>query len=224
MILTENVIEPVAEAAALPGVFEHSVVLHDVPWEIYQALRWEENNNHLKMTYDRGELEIMSPRRKHEKISELTAQMVCQWVLLHNIEIEVGGNTTFCRKDLRRGLEPDHCYWIAHQAAVRGKDDIDLAFDPPPDLALEVEVSHSIITKLSIYEALGVPEVWRWRRGTWEVLRLSAARQYESQKQSLALPGFPLDLVAQLIEQRDIEGDTTLLKRFIKAISMSPPA
>lgn len=218
---------PVAQfmSEALPiETSEHSVVLREVTWEVYQSLRSEEGNNHLRMTYDRGELEIMSPSRKHEQISELTSLMICQWALVRRVEFALGGNTTFSRKDLARGLEPDHCYWIAHQAAVRGKDTIDLGVDPPPDLALEIEITRSSVSKLPIYQVLGIPEVWRFRRDVWEILKLNAARQYESQEESSVIPGFPLRFVEELLAQRGIESDYSLIQRFVAAITEPRPS
>jgi Uma2 family endonuclease len=119
---------------------------------------------------------------------------------------------------LRRGLEPDHCFWIAHQAAVRGKDEIDLAIDPPPDLALEIEVSRSAIPKLPIYRSLGVPEVWRWQREMFEVLTLAEDGEYVSQGQSSALAGFPIRVAEEFIRQREQASDTALIRQFRKAI------
>jgi len=176
----------------------------------------------LRMTYDRGELEIMSPSRKHERTSYLIGRMIDEWTVLVGIAVEAGRNTTFSRQDVSRGLEPDNCYWIAHQALVRGKEEIDLAVDPPPDLALEVDVTRSSIPKLPIYQALGVPEVWRWRLGMLEALQLDANGQYVQQRGSAALPGFPLKLVEQFLEQADREDDTALIRRFRKTIADLP--
>jgi len=197
---------------------EQRVLLRDISWETYQSLRLIEENHHLRMTYDRGLLEIMSPSRKHERVSHLIGLMIHEWTVLHDIGLESGGNTTFRREDLDRGLEPDHCYWIANEAKVRGKDEIDLSVDPPPDLALEVDVSHASVQKLPIYNALGVPEVWRWRHAMLEVLTLDNDGQYTPQKGSKALPRFPLRLVEDFLERRHMGNDTSLMKAFRKAI------
>lgn len=199
------------------------VVLHGVSWEVYQALRQPEENNHLRMTYDRGDLEIMSPQRKHGKIVSLLALMIYEWTRRHRIKIESGGNMTCDRADLERGLEPDLCYWIAQQAAVRGKDRIDLLVDPPPDLALEVDVSRSAIPKLPIYESLRIPEVWRWGAGL-EVLKVGKDLHYSVRTTSSALPGFPVSIAEDFLRQRDLEDETTLMERFEKAIAGSSPS
>jgi Uma2 family endonuclease len=201
-------------------VHESRIVLHDVPWGIYQDLR--ANNDGLRMTYDSGELEIMSPSRKHESVSYRIGLMIYEWTMLHRIAGTGGRNTTLSREDLLKGLEPDDCYWIANCAAVLDKEEIDLRIDPPPDLALEVDVSRSSIPKLPIYRSLGVPEVWRWRRGTLEVLALDAGNNYVAQPRSTVLPGFPLQLVEEFLEARG-EDDMALMHRFRKTIADMPP-
>ena len=205
-----------------PDIFEHRVVLHDVPWQTYQSLREAQPSGHLRMTYDRGELELMSPSRKHEKLAHHLALMIHEWMMLHQIAAEGGGSTTFSREDLLRGLEPDHCFWIANCTAVIDKDEIDLSIDPPPDLALEVDVTRSSIPKLPIYQSLGVPEVWRWRGGVLEVLVLDAAGVYVAQSGSSALPEFPLRLAEEYLASRS-ENSIALMQRFRKEIAQPRP-
>jgi len=197
---------------------EPSVLLQDISWDMYVALRSVGANNHMRMTYDAGALEIMSPSRKHAKISTLIAALITEWAVRHDLEVEFGGDTTFRSEDLSRGLEPDQCFWIARQAAVRGKDEIDLSVDPPPDLALEIEVSRPALAKLPIYRALGVPEVWRWREDQTEILVLTGD-EYVVQAESVALAGFPLRLADEFLRQREQASDTALVRQFRKAIA-----
>lgn len=204
-----------------PEIHEHRLLLHDVPWETYQALREANPSGHLRMTFDGGELEIMSPSRKHEKISHRLGLMIHEWTMLHHVGAEGGGSTTFSREDLLRGLEPDHCFWIANSAAIVDKDEIDLSIDPPPDLALEVDLTRSSIPKLPIYQSLCVSEVWRWWSGHLEVLVLSDNGLYVAASQSEALPGFPLRLAEEFAEALG-EDNVALMHRFRKAISQLP--
>jgi Uma2 family endonuclease len=197
---------------------EKRVYLGGVTWETYQALRQADENVHLRMTYDRGALEIVSPSRKHEQVSYLIGRMIDQWTLLHEIDIAAGRNTTFNREDLDRGLEPDNCYWISHEEAVRYQDEVDLHRDPPPDLVLEVDVTRSSIPKLPIYAALGVPEVWHWKLGTLEVLRLDAVGQYRPRKGSAELPRFPLATASKLLQDRAGRSDTAVIQTFVRSI------
>jgi Uma2 family endonuclease len=201
-----------------PQTFEHRTLLHNVPWETYQSLRAANPSGCLRMTYDNGELEIMSPSRKHERINYLIGRMIDEWTLLLEIEVAAGRNTTFSREDLLKGLEPDNCYWITSELTMRDKEEVDLTIDPPPDLALEVDVTRSSIPKLTIYQALGVPEVWRWRHDTLEILRLDDTGEYQQQPTSTELPSFPFDLAIEILAEREGNGDTTLIRRFIRRI------
>jgi Uma2 family endonuclease len=207
-----------ATAKIASEAFDHRVVLHDVSWQTYQRLRTANPSGALRMTYDRGQLEIMSPSRKHERISYLIGRMIDQWTLLRGIEVAAGRNTTFSRKDLEKGLEPDNCYWITHEREMRDQEEVDLTIHPPPDLALEVDVSRSSIPKLPIYQALGVPEVWRWRHDSLEVVRLDEDGHYQPQSESVELPRFPLDVAVRILNRREGQGDTTLVTQFVRRI------
>jgi Uma2 family endonuclease len=201
---------------------EWRIVLHGVPWDTYQTLRNADENYHLRMTYDRGALEIASPSLKHESISYMLGRTIDQWTLRHKIHIAAGRNSTFSRKDLERGLEPDNCYWITHEREIRGKDNVDLRFDPPPDFVLEVDVTSSSIPKIPIYAALGVPEVWHWNDDDkLEVLRLSVSGDYRAVRQSRELPKFPLKLAIMLVLDRHDMSDTEVISQFIKSIRKS---
>jgi Uma2 family endonuclease len=204
---------------ALTEQLERRILLHGISWETYESLRDAEENYHLRMTYDRGALEIMSPSRKHERISYLVGRMIDQWTLFRKIEIAAGRNTTFRRQDLKRGLEPDNCYWVTHEPQMRSKDNVDLRFDPPPDLVLEVDVTWSSIPKMPIYAALGVPEVWHWNdKDVLEVLRLGKGKKYKACPDSHELPKFPFAIATELIGQRYSIGETAIIAQFIKSI------
>jgi len=228
MIVAQDTPLPIAAPAAgasLPALPQQgwddaspSVLLREVSWETYQALRNEEANNHVRMIYDSGDLELMSPMKKHGKVTRLLDLMIYEWTQLRGIEVESGGNMTCDREDLKKGLEPDLCYWITHQELVRDKDKIDFLVDPPPDLALEIEVSRSAIPKLPIYQALRIPEVWRWR-GKVDVLVLDDAGAYAVRRESVALPGFPFPLAESFLDRRKKLGDNALMEQFKAAIA-----
>ena len=202
---------PNSISAAAP---QASVVLYGITWEAYQALRRPVENQHLRMTFDRGALEIMSPSKKHEQISYLVGRLIDEWTMASGIEIHGGRTTTFCRQDLDRGLEPDNCYWIANEARVREREQIDLTIDPPPDLALEVDVTSAWVPKLPIYQALGVPEVWRWANENVEFVALDADGAYQPTAASICLPGFPRELMIELLRRRTTTGNNALVREF----------
>jgi Uma2 family endonuclease len=193
---------------------ENSVVLHNATWQTYINLRDSDENYRVRMTYDQGDLEIMSPSNPHERLAYLIGRFIDIWTLEKRIPIQSGRSTTFRRKDLRRGLEPDNCYYIEHEADVRSREEIDLTIDPPPDLAIEVDVTSKSIDRLPIYAALGVPEIWRWCAEKLHVLRLNSKEQYTEVAASQALRGFPVTRMVELIKLRTSSNETTLLRRF----------
>jgi Uma2 family endonuclease len=197
-------------------------VLRGVSWQVYQALRLAPENDHLRMTYDRGALEIMSPSRRHEQVSYLLGRMIDAWTLFHEIEVAAGRTVTFSREDLGRGLEPDNCYWIRHESVVRGDRELDLTVDPPPDLVIEVEVTQSALPKMPILAALGVPEVWQWKNDQLQVLRLDARGRYRAKRSSGELPHFPIAAAAELLARRKTASETRIVREFLALVERNP--
>jgi Uma2 family endonuclease len=96
-------------------------------------------------------------------------------------------------------LEPDNCYWIAHEPRVRGKRKIDLQMDPPPDLAVEIDIARSSLDRLGIYAALGVPEIWRFDGRTLTFHLLGPDGRYEARTYSRAFPQLTTAVVARFV-------------------------
>ncbi len=166
------------------------VVLHDVPWDLYVRLRDLDANQHVRMTYYRGVLELMSPRFRHEKYSFRLGQLVMTLAAVMDIPCSSSRSTTFRRAEQEAGKEADQSFYFAHEPFIRDKDDIDLALDPPPDLAIEVDNLSDSEWKLPVYAALGVPEVWRYdaRTGVLWFGRLQADGSYSPIAESASLP------------------------------------
>ena len=181
---------------------EQRVVLVNISWEIYESLLLAHRDRSVpRFTYDKGQLEIVSPSAEHEQLKDKIALFVNIVAEEMDINLEGFGSTTFCRQDIERGFEPDACFYIENLARVRGKEDLDLRFDPPPDLAIEIDITSSSLNKFSIMAEVGIPEVWRYhaKRG-WSLLRLQQD-QYVEQEESVALPGLTAQGIAQLIEE-----------------------
>ncbi len=138
------------------------LVLEEVSWAFYQRFLREIGDRTLRVTYNDGRMEIMSPLPEHEKPSRAIAMFVGLFTMELLIPIATLGSTTFRSKKKAKGLEPDECFYIQNERLIRGKNRLDLRRDPPPDLALEMEVTNRAVPKLPIYAALGVPEVWRY--------------------------------------------------------------
>ncbi|MHB1421647.1 MAG: Uma2 family endonuclease [Gemmataceae bacterium] len=155
------------------------LLLDNVDWRTYtRFLRLFAERPGYRLTYDRGRLEIMSPLPEHEGDAEFLGRLAVTLTEELGLTIKSGGSTTLRRRRRRRGLEPDQCYWIANEPALHGKRTLDLRIDPPPDLAIEVDVTSSSLNRMSIYAAVGVPEVWRLDNRTLTFDALDANRNY----------------------------------------------
>jgi Uma2 family endonuclease len=167
---------------------EDRIVLSGVSWGLYEQLRANEGNWHVRMAYDEGTLEFMSPSSDHEGITKLISRMIEALMEELGISHRSLRSTTWKRRELGKGCEADECYYVLNHHRVRQRRHIDLAADPPPDLVVETEVSRSLVSKLRIYSALGVPEIWRWRRTGLTAYSLGADGEYVEREFSLNLP------------------------------------
>jgi Uma2 family endonuclease len=169
------------------------ILLEGVSWATYECLLADFADSHAaRVAYDQGTLEIMSPSYVHEQRNSLIAMLVSVVATEMDIDFENAGSTTFKRADMGRGFEPDSCFYLQHVAAIRGKRTIDLVTDPPPDLVVEIDITHPSLDKMSIYATLGVPEVWR---ATEErvVVYQRTRDGYTAVDQSTVLPGLAAD-------------------------------
>jgi Uma2 family endonuclease len=189
------------------------LLLHDVSWKKYDALLHALDDRHLRLTYDRGTLEIMALSPEHERSKVVLRRLVD--VLSEELDVEIGGlGSTTCRKeDKGRGLEPDECFYIANFPKIRGKKRLNLKKDPPPDLAMEVDVTHSSLDRMDIYAALRVPELWRFDGKALHIYQWHP-KGYKEVNRS---PAFPLATAADLTSFLKIgldKGDNFMVKAF----------
>jgi Uma2 family endonuclease len=133
-------------------------------------------------------LEIMSPLHEHESDADYLGRLVVVMTEEMGLPIKGGGSTTLRRRKKQRGLEPDNCYWIANEPKMRGKRTLNLRTDPPPDLAIEVDVTRSSLNRMSIYAKLGVPEVWRLDDDDLSFHELDQSGQYQPIPRSKSFP------------------------------------
>jgi Uma2 family endonuclease len=189
-------------------------VLQGVRWEVYQELRKLPENDHVRMTFDEGVLEMMTPSAGHERWSDLIGQLISVWRLELAVDIVSCRSMTLIRKDLKKGLEPDNCYYIQHESQVRHKSVLDFAVDPPPDLAIEIDVSKNSAGKRKLYAAFGVPEVWRYDGQQIEVYALGPKQRYLPCVESICFPGIPLAEMARVLGRMSTERETALILSF----------
>jgi Uma2 family endonuclease len=160
-------------------VGERRVVFHNITWQGYQQLLSILGEKRAsRVTFDRGILEITMPLEEHEFSGRLIERMIIILVVELGLKIKTMGSTTLDRADLERGAEPDNAYYIQNQPLVAGRK-VDLATDPPPDLVVEVDITHSDINKPALYAAMGVPEFWRYNGREWHIYQLQADRYTE---------------------------------------------
>lgn len=180
---------------------EPRIILRGVSWTTYESLLTDfQDSNAVHFAYDQGVLEIMAPSAKHEEPNRTLALLVEMLALELRINIRNLGSTTFMRKDLQRGFEPDTCFYIRNVERIRGKEEIDLTIDPPPDLVLEIDITHPSLNKLPIYAAVGVPEIWRYDGQHLTILTLKD-NTYHQQEESLAFPHLAHHVLSQFIAE-----------------------
>lgn len=191
----------------------HHQLLQDQTWQDYQRALAERDRlgRRYRITYDRGVLEIMPISGPHAKWQAAIASLLLAFALVRRIPISSFGPWTCQRQELDSGLEPDWCYYIQNESKVRGRMNLDLETDPPPDLIVEVEVSRTVINRLGILLALGVPEVWRYDGEHLTVLLLGPGGQYAPAATSRALPMLPLDEFARRLAAWGTTDETTWL-------------
>ncbi len=193
---------------------EH-VLLYDVSWEAYEAILEAMGDRRFRHSYDRGVLEIMSPLKRHDRAKKILSRMIEAMAFELDIDIQSIGSTTLRKQPKKKGLEPDECYYVAHEAQVRSKPDYDPNTDPPPDLALEVDVTRSSLSRMGIYAGLGVPEVWRMKGETLSFHRLDRNGKYVPIDRSLAFPKVTPVVLQQFLAQRFELRENELLRRFL---------
>jgi Uma2 family endonuclease len=193
---------------------ETRVVLSNISWATYEAILADSDSCGKRFTYDRGTLEIMSPSSAHEWFHKLLGRLVEAFTVERNIPIRSTATTTLRSQLKDRGLEADESYYIANESHVRGRKDLDLTRDPPPDLAIEVEISRSAMDKLAIYGDLGVPEVWFYDGESLRMCVLQSDGTYEAQPRSSQLPLLTTEILGGFLARRHESDETTWVRSF----------
>lgn len=193
---------------------ESRVVLHNISWETFEALLKETGENRgSRFAYDCGTLEIMTPLLEQESPKIHLERFIVVLAEELNTEIKSAGSTTLKRQIANRGIEPDCCFYIQNESAIRGKLKLNLETDPPPDLAIEINITSSSVNKLGIYSALGVPELWKYDGKELKFYRLEV-EEYRERDVSLAFPLISVEDMSNFMQQIPIQGEVALLKSF----------
>jgi Uma2 family endonuclease len=183
-----------------------TLLLHEVSWVEYEALlALLPDTPRFRLSYDQGTLEIITLSPRHERLKSLFTPLLTVLTEELNLNLVGLGSTTFRRVEAVRGLEPDDYYYIHQAERMAGQDIIDLATDPPPDLVVEVDITHPSLDKFPIHASLGVPEVWRHDGDTLQVFRLRG-EQYTLTPDSGVFPWLPAEVLARFVQQGNEHG------------------
>jgi Uma2 family endonuclease len=193
---------------------EQRTVLHNISWETFETLLRETGDDRgSRFAYDGSTLEIMTPLFEHENPKCNFHNLIIALAEELNLEIKSAGSTTLKRKIVRKGIEPDNCYYIQNELAVRGTETLDLANSPVPDLAIEIDITSTSVDKFDIYSALGVSELWRYDGNNLKFYQLVEG-EYGECKFSIAFPLVSVKDISRFIEQSKTMGEIALLKSF----------
>jgi Uma2 family endonuclease len=203
------------------------LVLGDLTWDAYVAISDAiPDRPAVRMTYDTGSLQIMTTSATDEIQKSWLSRFIEIMLEECSLPYARAGSTTFRRKEMEKGLEPDDCFWIENEPRMRGRLDYDIAKDPPPDLLLEIEVTRSALNRMGIYASFGVQEAWRFDGQKLHVHRLKPDSTYEELERSPTLPRIDVQSIVAFLKP-DPTNDFTTLCREVRAwvrAQLTPPA
>ncbi len=194
------------------------VVLKNISWHTYQSLVIDfEHEPAVRLTYDNGTLEIRMPLDPHESYKKLIGRLIEAATEELGLEVRSLGSRTCEREDLTKGLEPDQCYYIQHEQQVRGVEQIDLRRLPPPDLAVEINITSSSLDRFEIYKKLGVPEIWRFD-GSHLTIHSLQSNEYQVVLRSIALSPLQASDFEKYLSPDKSTGENSLIRQFRLAL------
>ncbi|MGB7413249.1 MAG: Uma2 family endonuclease [Thermosynechococcaceae cyanobacterium] len=199
---------PLSQIELTPG---SAIRINDVSWDAYIALLSELGDHRAtRITYDSGVLEIKMPGPFHEVINRVLASIISTLAEEKDLDFNSLGSTTLNCLERAKGIEPDSCFYIQNARSGQGLDSTG-SLIPPPDLALEVDIANPSESKLPIYYALGVPEIWLYRQGTVIIQSLQNGH-YEEIHHSRVFPEISALQLSQWLQLRKTGTDLTVIK------------
>jgi Uma2 family endonuclease len=208
-------VAPVPPLAVRPvPPVENRLLLRHIAWPAYRVIADAFTGVKVRITYDRGTLEIMTKSGTHETWKSFIGRLI--FALAEEVDqaIRGCGEMTCRRDDLQRAVEPGDCFYLPNEPRMRGKLEIVLGVDPPPDLMLEIEISRSAVARLPIFAALGVPEIWCFDGETVRFLNLSANGDYVAVERSRYFPFLaPVDIL-NVLQRWGQTDDNSLVRSF----------
>ncbi len=175
------------------------VILHNVSWETYEKLLSENQdaaNPHF--SYCDGDLEIMVLGYQHERRKQELSELLVEIARILEIDYQGAASTTFRRKKKQKGFEGDSTFYFKNAELIRTKDEIDLSKDPPPELVVEIDITHGSLPKFPIFADLGIEEIWRFNGEEVKFYRL-LNQEYAEVGESVCLPNVKSETVTDLL-------------------------
>jgi Uma2 family endonuclease len=189
------------------------LLVTSLTWQDYERILEELGERRSsRLSYSQGTLEIMTPLFIHENTKVLIGDLVKVLLDEFGFDYEPAGSTTFKKQELNRGVEPDESFYIENCQAVRGKNRLDLTSDPPPDLAIEIDITSR--TELDIYEHLGVPELWRYDGRRLQINILQNDRYIESERSAIFSRLDVIKIIPEFLQRSQQIGSATVLREF----------
>lgn len=212
-------VAPIISQPPPPPVGEKRFLFRSLDWQRYHTLRQTlSQERNVRFTYMHGTLEVTMPLEIHEFSARMIELFIRILVVELGMKVKTMGSTTLDREILDKSAEPDDAYYIQNQPLVAGRD-VDLENDPPPDLVVEVDITHTDINKVQLYAAMGVPEFWRYNGKNWRIYALCDG-EYKEVEESPTFPLVPkVKLYEFLATARQDEADAELaLRQWVRSI------
>jgi Uma2 family endonuclease len=192
-------------------------IFRDVDWAFYENVGDKLSDRRVFVTFYKGKLEVVTVSLLHERICALLVIIVRVMAEEASMAIQGAGMATLKRMDLDDGVEPDSSFYIAHERQMRGKTELDLTVDPPPDLAIEVEVTRRLGARKAIYRELGVPEVWVYNETGLTVL-IKQDQGYAAVDRSPTFPLLSPREIADFVAEGLAQDETSFAKAFRRRV------
>ena len=215
---------PVSENGEQVALFEivkklppnSRLTFYEKTWEDYESLLEAVGEaGGLRISFDDGDLHIMTLSSEHENYAQTIIRIVDRLSVFQDIEIAFFGSATIKQSPTSKGTEPDACFYVQSIEKIGNSIKLDFSVDPPPDIAVEIDIHHESLYKFPIYAKLGVPEIWRYDSKKFEIYKLEKGK-YKKIERSESLPVLNTKILGELLNRSREQRQTQILKDFEK--------
>ncbi len=191
-----------------------TITFHHVSWAEYEELLTQVGEPAgLRISFDKGTLQAMTLSLEHETYVRFIEKLVSALSLRLRIQTRSSGSATMRKRAESVGKEPDAGFYIQTAAQIGHRLELNFEIDPPPDLAVEIDIHHDSLDKFPIYVELGVPEIWRYDGRALTIYHLQRKR-YVKREASLALPMLSGKLLTDYLNRLQSEDEFQVLLAF----------